>query len=152
MAGTLTAHLLDEKLDENGTSFKDAATAVGYGGKSHQVSCMLACLSSLHFWQAACCHVQMLWRRCLLAALCCHDAYLKRRQQYQMLPTVPNYKPERTTQHSNRRMQQEPYSWSAAASLIGMHRTGMIHAEKCMVHTLQDMQLWAHEQATAHSV
>lgn len=36
MAGTLTAHLLDEKLDENGTSFKDAATAVGYGGKSHQ--------------------------------------------------------------------------------------------------------------------
>lgn len=39
MAGTLTAQLLDEKLDENATSFKDAATAVGYGGNSHQVSC-----------------------------------------------------------------------------------------------------------------
>jgi len=39
MAGTLTAQLLDEKLDENATSFKDAATAVKYGGNSHQVSC-----------------------------------------------------------------------------------------------------------------
>jgi hypothetical protein len=38
MAGTLTPQLLDEKVDENGTSFKDAATAVGYGGNSHQVS------------------------------------------------------------------------------------------------------------------
>ncbi|DBA99429.1 TPA: hypothetical protein ACH3X3_012024 [Trebouxia sp. C0006] len=36
MAGTLTAQLLDEKLDENATSFKDAATAVKYGGNSHQ--------------------------------------------------------------------------------------------------------------------
>jgi len=39
MAGTLSPQLLDEKLDENATSFKDAATAVGYGGNSHQVSC-----------------------------------------------------------------------------------------------------------------
>ena len=37
MAGTLTPQLLDEKLDENGTCFNDAATAVGYGGKSHKV-------------------------------------------------------------------------------------------------------------------
>lgn len=36
MAGTLTPELLDEKLDENGTSFRKAATAVGYGGNSHQ--------------------------------------------------------------------------------------------------------------------
>ncbi|DBA83387.1 TPA: hypothetical protein ACH3X2_006532 [Trebouxia sp. C0005] len=36
MAGTLSPQLLDEKLDENATSFKDAATAVGYGGNSHQ--------------------------------------------------------------------------------------------------------------------
>ena len=40
MSGSLTPQLLDEKLDENGTSFKDAAAAVGYGGKSHQVSHM----------------------------------------------------------------------------------------------------------------
>ena len=37
MAGTLTPGLLDEKVDENGTCFKDAAASAGYGGKSHQV-------------------------------------------------------------------------------------------------------------------
>jgi hypothetical protein len=37
MAGELTAALLDEKLDVNGTSFKEASTAAGYGGSSHQV-------------------------------------------------------------------------------------------------------------------
>lgn len=37
MAGTLTAGLLDEKVDENGTCFRDAAASAGYGGKSHQV-------------------------------------------------------------------------------------------------------------------
>ncbi|KAK9918321.1 hypothetical protein WJX75_003179 [Coccomyxa subellipsoidea] len=36
MAGELTAALLDEKLDVNGTSFKEASTAAGYGGSSHQ--------------------------------------------------------------------------------------------------------------------
>lgn len=36
MAGTLTAGLLDEKVDENGTCFRDAAASAGYGGKSHQ--------------------------------------------------------------------------------------------------------------------
>lgn len=40
MAGTLTAGLLDEKVDENGTCFKDAAASAGYGGKSHQVRSM----------------------------------------------------------------------------------------------------------------
>ena len=42
MAGTLTPGLLDEKLDENGTSFKDAAASAGYGGKSHQVGFIAA--------------------------------------------------------------------------------------------------------------
>lgn len=37
MAGTLTAKYLDQKLDINGSSFKDAATAAGYGGSSHKV-------------------------------------------------------------------------------------------------------------------
>ena len=37
MAGTLTPALLDEKTDENGTCFKDAAASAGYSGKSHQV-------------------------------------------------------------------------------------------------------------------
>lgn len=37
MAGELTAALLDEKLDVNGTSFQAASTAAGYGGASHQV-------------------------------------------------------------------------------------------------------------------
>lgn len=37
MAGELTAELLDEKLDVNGTSFQAASTAAGYGGASHQV-------------------------------------------------------------------------------------------------------------------
>lgn len=36
MAGALAADTLDVKLDENGTSFLEAANAVGYGGKSHQ--------------------------------------------------------------------------------------------------------------------
>ncbi|CAL8463817.1 g3351 [Coccomyxa elongata] len=36
MAGELTAALLDEKLDVNGTSFQAASTAAGYGGASHQ--------------------------------------------------------------------------------------------------------------------
>lgn len=42
MAGTLTAGLLDQKVDENGTCFKDAAASAGYGGKSHQVSSSLS--------------------------------------------------------------------------------------------------------------
>ena len=37
MAGMLTAQLLDEKTDVNGTTFLEAATAAGYGGSSHQV-------------------------------------------------------------------------------------------------------------------
>ncbi|WIA31131.1 hypothetical protein OEZ86_001151 [Tetradesmus obliquus] len=36
MAGALAADTLDVKLDENGTSFLEAANAVGYGGESHQ--------------------------------------------------------------------------------------------------------------------
>lgn len=36
MAGALAADTLDVKLDENGTSFLEAANAVGYGSKSHQ--------------------------------------------------------------------------------------------------------------------
>ncbi|KAK9812597.1 hypothetical protein WJX72_000194 [[Myrmecia] bisecta] len=36
MAGTLTAKVLDEKVDVNGTTFQEAATAAGYGGKSHE--------------------------------------------------------------------------------------------------------------------
>jgi hypothetical protein len=37
MAGTMTAALLDEKVDVNGTSFQEASTAAGYGGASHEV-------------------------------------------------------------------------------------------------------------------
>ncbi|EIE18838.1 N-carbamyl-L-amino acid amidohydrolase [Coccomyxa subellipsoidea C-169] len=37
MAGELTAALLDEKLDVNGTSFLEASTAAGYGGSTHQI-------------------------------------------------------------------------------------------------------------------
>eukprot|EP00878_Enallax_costatus_P013387 GHUV01013998.1.p1 GENE.GHUV01013998.1~~GHUV01013998.1.p1 ORF type:complete len:368 (+),score=58.17 GHUV01013998.1:286-1389(+) len=36
MAGALTADTLDKKLDENGTSFLEAANAAGYGGSSHK--------------------------------------------------------------------------------------------------------------------
>ncbi|KAF6252617.1 N-carbamyl-L-amino acid amidohydrolase [Scenedesmus sp. NREL 46B-D3] len=36
LAGALAADTLDVKLDENGTSFQEAANAVGYGGESHQ--------------------------------------------------------------------------------------------------------------------
>ena len=48
MAGTLTPGLLDEKVDENGTCFKDAAASAGYGGKSHQVggTCALQSLAT----------------------------------------------------------------------------------------------------------
>ena len=37
MVGALTAKTLDEKVDVNGTSFQQASSAVGYGGKSHEV-------------------------------------------------------------------------------------------------------------------
>ena len=48
MAGTLTPGLLDEKVDENGTCFKDAAASAGYRGKSHGVrSTKLTSLSIL---------------------------------------------------------------------------------------------------------
>ncbi|KAK9799814.1 hypothetical protein WJX73_002530 [Symbiochloris irregularis] len=36
MAGVLTPATLDAKLDENGTSFAEAAKAAGYGGKHHK--------------------------------------------------------------------------------------------------------------------
>eukprot|EP00775_Hariotina_reticulata_P007869 gene7869-8065_t len=36
MAAALEAETLDVKLDENGTSFMEAANSVGYGGSSHQ--------------------------------------------------------------------------------------------------------------------
>ncbi|KAF6265214.1 hypothetical protein COO60DRAFT_1689649 [Scenedesmus sp. NREL 46B-D3] len=36
LAGALAADTLDVKLDENGTSFQEAANAVGYGGESHR--------------------------------------------------------------------------------------------------------------------
>ena len=35
--GALSAETLDAKVDINGTTFKDASTAVGYGGDSHEV-------------------------------------------------------------------------------------------------------------------
>jgi hypothetical protein len=37
MVGALKAKTLDEKVDVNGTSFQQASSAVGYGGKSHEV-------------------------------------------------------------------------------------------------------------------
>ena len=40
MAGALTAAVLDAKLDENGTSFAEAASAAGYGGNHHKVCCV----------------------------------------------------------------------------------------------------------------
>ena len=37
MAGTMTPEFLEGKVDINGTTFQEAAAAVGYGGKSHKV-------------------------------------------------------------------------------------------------------------------
>ena len=37
----MTAEFLEGKPDVNGTTFQEAATAVGYGGKSHKVSVQL---------------------------------------------------------------------------------------------------------------
>ena len=37
MASALAAETLNDKLDVNGTSFKAASTAAGYGGGSHEV-------------------------------------------------------------------------------------------------------------------
>ena len=37
MVGALSAKTLDAKVDINGTTFRDASTAVSYGGKSHEV-------------------------------------------------------------------------------------------------------------------
>lgn len=49
MAGQLTAAMLDEKLDANGTSFEEASTAAGYGGASHEVQrCLQLCLRILY--------------------------------------------------------------------------------------------------------
>jgi hypothetical protein len=42
MVGALTAKTLDEKVDVNGTSFQQASSAVGYGGKSHEVGGLLS--------------------------------------------------------------------------------------------------------------
>ena len=37
MAGTMTPEFLEGKVDINGTTFQEAAAAVGYGAKSHKV-------------------------------------------------------------------------------------------------------------------
>lgn len=38
----MTAKTLDEKVDVNGTSFQQASSAVGYGGRSHEVGGLLS--------------------------------------------------------------------------------------------------------------
>lgn len=57
MTGTLTPALLDEKTDENGTCFKDAAASAGYSSKSHQVrpSVTVHLFLSLNKMCAKCC-------------------------------------------------------------------------------------------------
>ena len=52
MCGALTAETLNDKLDVNGTSFKAASTAAGYGGKSHEV--YIAHLASINIKRAIC--------------------------------------------------------------------------------------------------
>lgn len=52
MAGTMTPDFLEGKVDANGTTFQEAATAVGYGGSSHKVRhyavVMLAAVIAVH--------------------------------------------------------------------------------------------------------
>ena len=45
MAGVLTAKTLDTALDVNGTSFRQAAAAVGYDSESTQVSSLHSLIS-----------------------------------------------------------------------------------------------------------
>jgi len=46
MAGALTARALDATRDENGTSFRQAAQAIGYESTSAQVSASLSCIAA----------------------------------------------------------------------------------------------------------
>lgn len=81
MAGTMTPEFLEGKVDANGTTFQEAANAVGYGGESHKVKPhgISKMLEATHYYQ----------EHCLDRVAFSHDNQLHFLPFCMAIPTIP---------------------------------------------------------------